>query len=223
MEAVSWATPRGGRLICGVLKSAARIPAVSQSSFDSAKVDVSELLVAWGAGDRNALDRLLPLIYRELRYLARRQLRRERPDHSFQTADLVNEAYLRLVGQRNASWRHRQQFLAVTAKIMRRILVDHARRAHYQKRGGGAVRIALDDLTLVSAAASEDVVALDDALQKLSLHDERKSQVVELRYFGGLTVEEIAQHLGVSPITVKRDWSIAKAWLSRQISHSGTG
>ena len=190
---------------------------MSQSPSDSAKVDVSELLVAWGAGDRSALDRLLPLIYRELRYLARRQLRRERPDHSLQTADLVNEAYLRLVAQRSASWQHRQQFLAVSAKIMRRILVDHARRAQYQKRGGSAVRIALDDMTLVSAAASEDVVALHEALRELSLHDERKSQVVELRYFGGLTVEEIAEHLRVSPITVKRDWSMAKAWLSRHI------
>jgi RNA polymerase sigma factor, TIGR02999 family len=196
---------------------------VSQKSLDSAKVDVSELLVAWGAGDRTALDRLLPLVYRELRYLARRQLRRERPDHSFQTTDLVNEAYLRLVGHRNANWQHRAQFLAVSARIMRRILVDHARRTQYQKRGGGAVRIPLDDVTLVSGAASEDVVALDDALQKLSLHDPRKCQVVELRYFGGLTVEEIAQHLGVAEITVKRDWSIAKAWLSRQISHRYAG
>jgi RNA polymerase sigma factor (TIGR02999 family) len=196
---------------------------VSQKSLDSAKVDVSELLVAWGAGDRTALDRLLPLVYRELRYLARRQLRRERPDHSLQTTDLVNEAYLRLVGHRNANWQHRAQFLAVSARIMRRILVDHARRTQYQKRGGGAVRIPLDDVTLVSGAASEDVVALDDALQKLSLHDPRKCQVVELRYFGGLTVEEIAQHLGVAEITVKRDWSIAKAWLSRQISHSYAG
>lgn len=196
---------------------------MSQKSLDSAKVDVSELLVAWGAGDRTALDRLLPLVYRELRYLARRQLRRERPDHSFQTTDLVNEAYLRLVGHRNANWQHRAQFLAVSARIMRRILVDHARRTQYQKRGGGAVRIPLDDVTLVSGAASEDVVALDDALQKLSLHDPRKCQVVELRYFGGLTVEEIAQHLGVAEITVKRDWSIAKAWLSRQISHRYAG
>jgi RNA polymerase sigma factor (TIGR02999 family) len=196
---------------------------VSQSPFDATKVDVSELLVAWGAGDRTALDRLLPLVYRELRALARRQLRRERPDHSLQTTDLVNEAYLRLVGHRNANWQHRAQFLAVSARIMRRILVDHARRTHYQKRGGGAVRIHLDDVTLVSAAASEDVVALDDALHKLSLHDERKSQVVELKYFGGLTVDEIAQHLGVSQITVKRDWAVAKAWLSRHISHSYAG
>ena len=196
---------------------------MSQNSFNSAKVDVSELLVAWGAGDKTALDKLLPLVYRELRSLARRQLRRERPDQSLQTTDLVNEAYLRLVGHRNANWQHRAQFLAVSATIMRRILVDHARRNHYKKRGGGAVRIPLDDLTLVSAAASDDVVALDDALHKLSAHDRRKSQVVELRYFGGLTVEEIAQHLGVSEITVKRDWSIAKAWLSRQISHSSAG
>jgi RNA polymerase sigma factor (TIGR02999 family) len=193
---------------------------VAQGSLESATVEVSQLLVAWAAGDRSALDRLLPIIYGELRYLARRQLRRERPDHSFQTTDLVNEAYLRLVGQRNANWQHRAQFLAVTARIMRRILVDHARRAQYQKRGGGAVRITLDDMTLVSAATSQDVLALDDALRQLSLHDDRKFQVVELRYFGGLTVEEIAQHLGVSQITVKRDWSIAKAWLSRHISRS---
>ena len=182
--------------------------------------DVSQLLEAWGAGDKTALERLMPLVYRELRYLARRQMRRERSNHSLQATELVNEAYLRLVQQRAAQWQHRAQFFAVAASIMRRILVDHARRSHYQKRGGGAVRMSLDEVDLVSAAPAEQIVALDGALEALEAVDPRKSQVVELRYFAGLSIEEIAHVLSVSPVTVKRDWALAKTWLYRHMSHA---
>jgi RNA polymerase sigma-70 factor (ECF subfamily) len=182
--------------------------------------DVSQLLEAWGGGDKTALERLMPLVYQELRYLARRQMRRERSNHSLQPTELVNEAYLRLVQQRAAQWQHRAQFFAVAASIMRRILVDHARRSHYQKRGGGAVRMSLDEVDLVSAAPAEQIVALDGALEALEAVDQRKSQVVELRYFAGLSIEEIAHVLSVSPVTVKRDWALAKTWLYRHMSHA---
>jgi RNA polymerase sigma-70 factor (ECF subfamily) len=181
--------------------------------------NVSQLLVAWGGGDSTALDRLIPLVYQELRYLARRHLRRERHDHTLQTTDLVNEAFLRLVKQREGQWQHRSQFFAVAASIMRRILVDHARKRGYQKRGGGAVRLPFDEVALVSPVRADEIIALDEALAKLDRHDKRKSQVVELRYFAGLSVDEIAEFLSVSPITVKRDWAMAKAWLYRQMSH----
>jgi len=147
-------------------------------------------------------------------------MRGERAGHSFQTTDLVNEAYLRLVGQQHAGWRHRSQFLAVAATMMRRILVDRARRHRYQKRGADAVRVTIDDLPIVSPAPPPEIVALDEALRRLEQHDKRKSSVVELRYFGGLNVDEIAGVLGVSAITVKRDWSMAKAWLYREMSHA---
>jgi len=145
-------------------------------------------------------------------------MRAERRDHTMQPTDLVNEAYLRLVKQQQAGWRHRAQFLAVAATVMRRILVDHARRRRYQKRGAEPMRISLADLPLVSPARPDELVALDDALQRLAQQDGRKSAVVELRYFGGLTTDEIAEHLGVSAITVKRDWALAKAWLHREMT-----
>jgi len=182
--------------------------------------EVSRLLIAWSGGDTTALDKLIPHVYQELRRLARRQMRAERPGHTLQTTGLVNEAYLRLVQQRSVAWQHRSQFFAVAANIMRRILVDHARRHRYQKRGGGAMQVPLDDVAVVSPARPWEIVAMDDALQSLEQHDPRKSTVVELRYFGGMTIEEIAQHLGVSPITVKRDWAFAKAWLGRHISRA---
>jgi RNA polymerase sigma-70 factor (ECF subfamily) len=182
--------------------------------------EVSRLLNAWSSGDMGALDKLIPHVYQELRRLARRQMRAEHPGHTLQTTGLVNEAYLRLVQQRTVGWQHRSQFFAVAASIMRRILVDHARRHRYQKRGGGAVRIDLDDAAIVSPARSRDIVALEEALQTLEQQDPRKSTVVELRYFGGMTIGEIAQHLGVSPITVKRDWAFAKVWLSRHMSRA---
>jgi RNA polymerase sigma factor (TIGR02999 family) len=193
---------------------------VSEPTSSQASGEASRLLLAWGAGDATALDRLMPIVYRELRYLARRKMRGERPGHSLQTADLVNEAYLRLVHQQNAGWRHRAQFFAVAATLMRRILVDRARRHRYQKRGGPAIHVTLDDEAIASPARPEELMALDAALQRLEQHDSRKSAVVELRYFGGLTTEEIAEHLGVAPITVKRDWSLAKAWLHREMAHA---
>ena len=182
--------------------------------------EVSRLLNAWSDGDMSALNKLIPHVYQELRRLARRQMRAERPGHTLQTTGLVNEAYLRLVQQRAVGWQHRAQFFAVAANIMRRILVDHARRHRYQKRGGGAVRIDLDEVAVASPARSREIVALEEALQNLEQQDPRKSTVVELRYFGGMMIAEIAQHLGVSPITVKRDWAFAKVWLSRHMSRA---
>lgn len=182
--------------------------------------DVSQLLTAWGQGDGDALDKLIPLVYRELRLLARRQIRDERAGHSLQATDLVNEAYLRLMQQQDARWQHRSQFLAIAAKMMRRILVDRARRRGYQKRGAHAVHVDIDDVAVMSPERPDAVVALDEALRRLEQHDPRKATVVELRYFGGLTTDEIAACLGVAPITVKRDWALAKAWLSREIRHA---
>ena len=162
----------------------------------------------------------MPLVYRELRYLARRKIRAEKPGHSLQATDLVNEAYLRLAHQQEAGWRHRAQFFAVAARVMRRILVDRARSHNYQKRGGLAVHVSIDDGAIVSPVRADELVMLDAALERLEQHDSRKAAVVELRYFGGLTTEEIADHLGVAPITVKRDWSLAKAWLYREMAHA---
>jgi RNA polymerase sigma-70 factor (ECF subfamily) len=192
---------------------------VSEPGRQLSSDHVSQLLVAWGQGDSGALDKLVPLVYQELRYLARRQMRRERHDHTLQTGDLVNEAFLRLVKQREGQWQHRSQFFAVAASLMRRILVDHARKRGYQKRGGGAFRVTFDEVALVAPVRAEEIVALDEALAQLDRHDKRKSQVVELRYFGGLSVEEIAEVLRISPITVKRDWAMAKAWLYHRMSH----
>ena len=180
--------------------------------------EVSQLLVAWGEGDHSAIDKLIPLVYRELRLLARRQVRDERAGHSLQATDLVNEAYLRLVQQQDAHWQHRSQFLAIAAKMMRRILVDRARRRGYQKRGAHAAHVDIDDVAVMSPERPDAIVALDEALKRLEQHDPRKAAVVELRYFGGLTTDEIAACTGVAPITVKRDWSLAKAWLYRQMN-----
>lgn len=192
---------------------------VSEPTSSTSSGEASRLLLAWCAGDESALSKLIPLVYKQLRWLARRQMRAERAGHSLQTSDLVNEAYLRLVDQRRVRWEHRSQFFAVAAGMMRRILVDHARRHRYQKRGGNAIRIDMDDVALISPARPDEIVALDDALRRLEQYDKRKSSVVELRYFGGLTVEEVAELLGVSSITVKRDWSMAKSWLYRQMRH----
>jgi len=179
---------------------------------------VSRLLAAWRDGDTKARDELIPLVYAELRDLARRQMRKERPGHSLRPTALVNEVYLRLVQQRRATWQHREQFMAVAAHLMRRILVDHVRRNRYQKRGGDAIRIAFDEIHIAAPVRPDQLIALDEALDRLEQHDKRKAAVVELRYFGGLTVEETAAVLTVSPITVKRDWSMAKAWLHREMS-----
>ena len=181
--------------------------------------DVTGLLRAWSGGDRNALDELTALVYEELHRLARRYLRSERPDHSLQTTALVNEAYLRLVDYTRLEVLDRAHFFAVSAQAMRRILVDHARRRN-AKRGRGQQRVSLDDVAVVADARSTDIVALDDALRELTVRDPRKARVVEMRYFGGLTVEEVASVLGVSPVTVMRDWRMAKAWLYRELTPS---
>lgn len=180
--------------------------------------EVTRLLLAWGNGDETAFDRLLPLVYDELRRLARNYMRRERRGHTLQTSALVNEAYLRLVDHENIEWQNRAHFFGVAAQAMRRILVDHARTRNYQKRGGGAQQVSLDEAATLAGDRAAELIALDEALQELGKMDERKSRVVELRYFGGLSLEETAEALGVSIPTVTRDWNTAKAWLMREMT-----
>ena len=180
--------------------------------------EVSGLLRAWSNGDRGALDKLTPIVYEELRRLASRYLRRERAGHSLQTTALVNEAYVRLVDYRRMQWQNRAHFFAVSAQLMRRILVEHARR-HNLKRGGGLQHVSLEEAAEVGGGRAADLVALDDAMDALARLDARKVRVVEMRFFGGLSVEETAEVLKVSPVTVMRDWSTAKAWLYREITH----
>lgn len=182
----------------------------------------TELLLAWEAGDPAALDALLPALYGELRAQAARALRRESPGHTLQITDLVHEAYLRLVDQRRVRWQNRAQFLGVAAECMRRVLVDHARVRGAAKRGGGELAVTLTDVAGPDGPASEDaavdVLALDDALGRLAALDARQARVVELRYFGGLGIDETAAVLGVSPKTVKREWAVARLWLRRELS-----
>jgi RNA polymerase sigma-70 factor, ECF subfamily len=180
--------------------------------------DVTQLLVAWSQGDQSALEKLLPLVYDELHRLARHYMIRERAGHTLQTTALVNEAYLRLVSAEGVRWQNRAHFFAVSAQMMRRILVDFARSRNYQKRGGGARQVSFDEALEVSAEQDADLVALDEALSALAVVDERKSRVVEMRFFGGLSVEETAHVLKVSPDTVMRDWKMAKVWLLREMS-----
>jgi RNA polymerase sigma-70 factor, ECF subfamily len=179
---------------------------------------VTELLQGWRGGDRNALDALVPLVYKELRRLAHFQLRDERYDHTLQSCALVNEAYVRLVGLKTPQWESRTHFFAIAAQLMRQILVDYARRHGSEKRGGSVCKLSLDDAMVVSQRKALDVVALDDALQELAKIDARQSRVVELRFFGGLTLEEISAALEIGPATVQRDWTAARAWLHREIS-----
>ena len=178
---------------------------------------ITQLLVAWGDGDEAVLDQIIPLVHRELQQIARRCMGGERRGHSLQPTALVNEAYLRLVDVQQMSWQNRAHFLAMAARLMRRILVDHARSKGYAKRGGGAAKIALDEALIVPNEPGRDLVALDDALKALAEVDERKSRMIELRFFGGLSVEETAAVLHVSPDTVKRDWRFAKAWMQREL------
>ena len=180
----------------------------------------TELLRAWSQGDGSALDRLMPLVYDELHGLAQRYMRQERPDHALQATSLVNEAYLRLIDVNRIEFRSRTHFLALAAQMMRRILVEFARHRHRQKRGGRAIHLSLDDVLELPESPGHDLVALSDALTGLATFDARMSQVVELRFFGGLTVKEAAQVLNVSPETVMRDWSTAKAWLLRELQPS---
>jgi RNA polymerase sigma-70 factor, ECF subfamily len=185
--------------------------------------DVTQLLVAWSDGNKAALDELMRLVYQELRRLARRRLGRERPDHSLQSAGLVNEAYLRLVDQQRVHWQNRAHFYAIAAQMMRRILVDHARAGHVAKRGGEAIKVPLDEGIAMSAERASELVAIDEALDRLAHLDPRKSQVVELRFFGGLSNEETATVLKISANTVMRDWNTAKAWLYRELDRGNKG
>ena len=179
---------------------------------------VSLLLQEWREGDRKALDTLLPLVYTELRRLAHARLRNERPGHTLQSAALVNEAYLRLIGLDAPQWESRAHFFAIAARLMREVLVDYARRHRAGKRGGGACKLSLEDATGVSRRQDVDVVALDDALEALAKIDARQSQVVELRFFAGLSLQEISAALQIAPATVQRDWTAARAWLHREMS-----
>ena len=178
---------------------------------------VTELLLEWKQGDSGALDKLTPLVYDELRRIAHRYVQRERDGHTLETTALVNEAYLRLVGGQHIEWQNRAHFFAVTAQVMRHVLIDHARRRHYAKRGGEAQQVSLEDASGMSHQRAAELVALDEALDELAKLDPRKGRVVELRYFGGLSLEETADVLEVSPMTVRRDWRAAKAWLYRAL------
>jgi RNA polymerase sigma-70 factor (ECF subfamily) len=180
-------------------------------------VQPTELLRAWSQGDESARERLIPLLYGELHRLARRYMRQERPDHTLQATALVNEAYLRLIDVNRVEWRNRTHFLALAAQMMRRILVEAARSRHRQKRGAGAVRVNIDEIAELPEPQERDLVTLSDALGELAAFDARMSQMVELRFFGGLSVEETADVLNVSPATVMRDWKTAKAWLLREL------
>ena len=183
-----------------------------------AKSELTQLLRAWGEGDHEALEKLTPLVYDELHRLAHHYMAREKPGHTLQTSALVNELYLRLVDIPQMSWQNRAHFFALSARMMRRILTDFARSRHYLKRGGEARHVSLDETAVVSREVDADIVALDEALDRLAALDPRKSQVVELRFFGGLDVEQTAEVLKVSAETVKRDWRFAKAWLLRALS-----
>ena len=180
---------------------------------------VTELLDAWSRGDKEALDKLMPLVYEELRRLARQHMRRERAGHTLQTTALVNEAYLRLVDQRRAQWQNRAQFFGVAAQLMRRILVDHARSRHRLKREGDAHKVSLDQAATVSHEQSPELLALDEALKRLEAMNERMGRIVELRFFGGLSIEETAEVLKVSAGTVMKDWTFAKAFMHETISN----
>jgi RNA polymerase sigma-70 factor, ECF subfamily len=182
--------------------------------------EVTGLLSDWSHGDQAALEKLTPLVYEELHRLAHRYMSRERPGHTLQTTALVNEAYLRLVDQKQAHWQDRAHFFAVAAQVMRHILVDYARRRRYAKRGGATARqVSLDEAAMVSQQRAADFIALDEALERLEAIDPRKSRVVELHFFGGLNFDEIAEVLKVSPITVRRDWRSAKAWLYQAVTN----
>ncbi len=178
---------------------------------------VSKLLVKWGQGDLEAREALIPLVYDELRRVARRHLGRERPDHTLQSAALVHEAYVRLVDKEPPQWQNRAHFFAVAAQLMRHLLVDHARNRHAAKRGAGSPRLMLDEEFDLPQKRGVDVEALDDALNRLANLDSQQSRLVELRFFGGLSIEETAVVLGISPATVKREWATARAWLQREM------
>jgi RNA polymerase sigma factor (TIGR02999 family) len=180
--------------------------------------EITQLLLAWSEGDREALDRLTPLVYAELRRLAKSYMRKERAGHTLQTTALIHEAYLRLIDASQVEWRNRAHFFGVAARVMRQILVAMARERGCQKRGGGARQVSLDDAMMIDEGLDEDLVALDEALWALAQFDARKAQVVEMRFFGGLTEEEVAVALDISTETVRRDWRLARSWLRRRLS-----
>ena len=183
--------------------------------------DITQLLLKWSKGSSAALEDLVPLIYPELRRLARKYMRQEKPGHTLQTSALINEAYLRLAGTEAAEWQNRSHFFAVAAQVMRHILIDHARKHQVARRGGGLLRVSLDETAFASHERAAEFMALDEALTKLALVDARKSQIVEMKFFGGLTVEEVAEVMKLSPITIKREWRAAKAWLHLEITERG--
>jgi RNA polymerase sigma-70 factor, ECF subfamily len=184
--------------------------------------EVTRLLRAWGLGDGSALERLMPLVYNELHRLAHRYMAGEQPGHTLQSTALVHEVYLRLVDANDIDWQNRTHFFGLCARLMRRILIDFARSRNYQKRGGQIPHIELEEAATVSAVVGSELLAVDEALKQLAAVDSRKSEVVELRFFGGLTVEETAGALGMSEETVMRDWKLAKAWLLRELSHEAS-
>jgi RNA polymerase sigma-70 factor, ECF subfamily len=190
--------------------------------MDGSPNEVTQLLVAWSDGDEVARDELMSVVYQELHRLAHNYMKRESPGHTLQTSALVNEAFLRLVDQRDVKWQNRAQFFGLAAQMMRRILVDYARNRNYAKRGGGARKVSLDEGLVVSDERSTEVVNVHEALERLAAFDARKSQIVELRFFGGLSIEEAADVLAVSPGTVMRDWTLAKAWLRREMTNDGS-
>ena len=187
------------------------------SALASTQLEVTQLLRAWSQGDKSVLDQLYELVYGELHRLAHRYMSRENAGHTLQTTALVNEAYLRLVQAQDLKWQDRAHFFAVASQVMRHLLVDHARERQLVKHGGGAQRLSLDDVALVAPDRSAELLALDDALDRLANFDQQKSRIVELRYFGGLTVEEVAEVLGIASITVKREWARAKLWLYKEL------
>jgi RNA polymerase sigma-70 factor (ECF subfamily) len=182
---------------------------------------ITEWLVLHRGGSREALDRLMPVLYDELRAMAARVLRAERPDHTLEPSALVNEVYLRLIGQRDVTWQNRAHFRGVAAAAMRRVLVDHARKRLREKRGGGGLRVSLTQAEGLAGEESVESLALDEALERLRELDEQQARIVELRYFGGLSIEETAEVVGVSPMTVKRDWAMARAWLHSRLRGGG--
>ena len=180
--------------------------------------ELTRLLVDWSNGNQDASEQLFPLVYEELRRLAHRYMRRERPGNTLQTTAVIHEAYFRLIDQKHVQWQNRVHFFAIAAQMMRRILITHAQSGAYAKRGGGSVNVSLDEAAVLSQSQARELIALDDALTSLASIDTRRSQVVELRFFGGLSNEEIAEVLKISPNTVTRDWNVAKAWLYREMS-----
>lgn len=186
--------------------------------MESATPTITQLLVEWSQGDKQALDQLAPLVYDELRRMARTYLRAERPDHTLQATALVHEAYLRLVDQHSVSWQNRAHFFGIASQMMRRILVNHAIARAAEKRGGGAEKLSLDEAVSFSNQREIDLIALDEALKELECLDPQQTRIVELRFFGGLSIDETAQALRISPATVKRDWSTARLWLRRKLN-----